>query len=145
MLRDRGVNMNSVKAVVAAFNQEKALVGAFSVITNLRMELFEELRANTAPPPRTLGPFFVFYINDNWNTALSLVTWTKMFFQLDSAIMFFKSSCKNERSGKKGAQWHWPRQQDRGHVQKPRVQCPMSTLDIINHYSQLIYDAAKDT
>ena len=38
-----------MKAVVAAFNQEKALVGAFSVI---RMELFEALlykqRSNTA-------------------------------------------------------------------------------------------------
>ena len=34
-----------MKAVVAAFNQEKALVGAFSVITNLRMELFEALEA----------------------------------------------------------------------------------------------------
>ena len=32
-----------MKAVVAAFNQEKARVGAFSVITNLRMELFEAL------------------------------------------------------------------------------------------------------
>ena len=32
-----------MKAVVAAFNQEKALVGAFSVITNHRMELFEAL------------------------------------------------------------------------------------------------------
>ena len=36
-----------MKALVAAFNQEKALVGAlvgaFSVITNLRMELFEAL------------------------------------------------------------------------------------------------------
>ena len=32
-----------MKAVVAAFNQEKALVGASSVITNLRMELFEAL------------------------------------------------------------------------------------------------------
>ena len=32
-----------MKAVVAAFDQEKALVGAFSVITNLRMELFEAL------------------------------------------------------------------------------------------------------
>ena len=32
-----------MKAVVAAFNQEKALVGALSVITNLRMELFEAL------------------------------------------------------------------------------------------------------
>ena len=33
----------NVKAVVVAFNQDKALVGAFSVITNLRMELFEAL------------------------------------------------------------------------------------------------------
>ena len=32
-----------MKAVVAAFNQEKALVGAFSLITNLRMELFQAL------------------------------------------------------------------------------------------------------
>ena len=32
-----------MKAVVAAFNQEKALVGAFSVITNFRMELFQAL------------------------------------------------------------------------------------------------------
>ena len=32
-----------MKAVVTAFNQEKALVGAFSVITNLRMKLFEAL------------------------------------------------------------------------------------------------------
>ena len=32
-----------MKAVIAAFNQEKALVGAFSVITNLRMELCEAL------------------------------------------------------------------------------------------------------
>ena len=32
-----------MRELVAAFNQEKALVGAFSVITNLRMELFEAL------------------------------------------------------------------------------------------------------
>ena len=32
----------NVKAVVAAFDQEKALVGAFSVITNFRMDLLEE-------------------------------------------------------------------------------------------------------
>ena len=40
-----------MKAVVAAFNQEKALVGAFSVITTLRMELFQALagRADTRP------------------------------------------------------------------------------------------------
>ena len=38
-----------MKAVVAAFNQEKALVGAFSVITNLRMQLFEALSSSPAP------------------------------------------------------------------------------------------------
>ena len=32
-----------MKAVIAAFNQEKALVGVFSVIRNLRMDLFEAL------------------------------------------------------------------------------------------------------
>ena len=35
-----------LNAVVAAFNQEKALVGAFSVLTNLRMELFQALVYN---------------------------------------------------------------------------------------------------
>ena len=40
-----------MKAVVAAFNQEKALVGAFSVITNLWMELFEALLPGLQPPP----------------------------------------------------------------------------------------------
>ena len=39
----RGPNVLNVKEVVAAFNQEKALVGAFSVITNLRMDFFEAL------------------------------------------------------------------------------------------------------
>ena len=39
-----------MKAVVAAFNQEKALVGAFSVITNLRMELFEAIVLGQAGP-----------------------------------------------------------------------------------------------
>ena len=38
----------NVKAVVAAFNQEKALVGAFYMITNLRMDFFEAL-AMTGP------------------------------------------------------------------------------------------------
>ena len=38
-----------MKAVVAAFNQEKALVGAFSVITNLWMELFEALADSDNP------------------------------------------------------------------------------------------------
>ena len=32
-----------MKVVVAAFNQEKALVGTFSMITSLRMDLFEAL------------------------------------------------------------------------------------------------------
>ena len=44
-----------MKAVVATFNQEKALLGAFSVITNLRMKLFEALvRTVSASNPRPL-------------------------------------------------------------------------------------------
>ena len=38
-----------MKVVVAAFNQEMALIGAFSVITNLRMELFEALIGTYLP------------------------------------------------------------------------------------------------
>ena len=38
--------------VVATFNQENALGGAFSVITNLRMELFQALVTTDAPVPR---------------------------------------------------------------------------------------------
>ena len=44
-----------MKAVVAAFNQEKVLVGAFSVITNLRMELFEALLYTVSTYPGTAG------------------------------------------------------------------------------------------
>ena len=40
--------------VVATFNQEKALVGAFSVITNLRMDLFETQVGNWANHTRQL-------------------------------------------------------------------------------------------
>ena len=39
-----------MKEVVAAFNQEKALVGAFYVITNLRMELFQALLTMSPEP-----------------------------------------------------------------------------------------------
>ena len=41
-----------MKAVVAAFNQEKTLVGAFSVITNLRMQLFEAIVEDEAEMAR---------------------------------------------------------------------------------------------
>ena len=45
-----------MKAVVTAFNQEKALVGAFSVITNLRMQLFEALVAGRQRDPGPRPP-----------------------------------------------------------------------------------------
>ena len=55
-----------MKAIVAAFNQEKALVGAFSVITNLRMELFEALAWSRHWPGRSRG-----YSADRWH----LIQW----------------------------------------------------------------------
>ena len=60
-----------MKAVVAAFNQEKALVWAFSVITNFRMEIFgalidtvvNTLYYDTAPslidPQQTAATFYI--------------------------------------------------------------------------------------
>ena len=50
-----------MKAVVAAFNQEKALVGAFSVITNLRMELFQALVQSAAVRSWSQSQVAVFY------------------------------------------------------------------------------------
>ena len=44
-----------MKAVVAAFTQEKALVGAFSVITNLLMDLFEVLTWSSSSSGHQLG------------------------------------------------------------------------------------------
>ena len=59
-----------MKAVVATFSQEKALVGAFSVITNLRMELFQALHGTrgsaaqrgAAPAWRPPGPAAAFMV-----------------------------------------------------------------------------------
>ena len=45
-----------MKAVVAAVNQENALVGAFSVITNLRMDLFEALGGCRGRRPPLTAP-----------------------------------------------------------------------------------------
>ena len=48
-----------MKAVVAAFNQEKALVGAFSVITNLRIEFGRNFLKHSTR--RTLYPYLHIY------------------------------------------------------------------------------------
>ena len=53
-----------MKAVVAAFNQEKALVGAFSVITNLQMELFEALVFNQRCLDNVFHPHYL--ISPGW-------------------------------------------------------------------------------
>ena len=45
-----------MKVLVGAVNQEKALVGAFSVITNLRMELFEALHSMCGGNARRHAP-----------------------------------------------------------------------------------------
>ena len=60
-----------MKAVVAAFNQEKALLGAFSVITNLRMELFEALHDNLV-----IFVFVFFYLQCIHLCALAAISCT---------------------------------------------------------------------
>ena len=69
-----------MKAVVAAFNQEKALVGAFSVITNLRMELFEALEGRgggvkISPRPPAEALVFVPVVKTNKRTLIVIVSW----------------------------------------------------------------------
>ena len=51
-----------MKAVVAAFNQEKALVGAFSVITNLQMELFQTLLSTGLRTEEEIGVFLLTHV-----------------------------------------------------------------------------------
>ena len=69
-----------MKAVVAAFNQEKALVGAFSVIMNLRMELFvalvQTISLQTAGTARQLGTGEK---QDNWSLVLSMQVLSSIF------------------------------------------------------------------
>ena len=66
-----------VKAVVAAFNQEKALVGAFSVITNLRMELFEAL----VDYPGTLETGTTFHLTYSTHNLILVNTQSMYFVQ----------------------------------------------------------------
>ena len=86
-----------MKAVVAAFNQEKALVGAFSVITNLRMDFFEALMR--------IGSYHAAMIND-WRLARQLfskeefsgrivnytTSWAKSFTEDNKGIVFANGS-----------------------------------------------------
>ena len=71
-----------MKAVVAAFNQEKALVGAFSVITNLRMELFQALLRRSivmragCQPARNMFPVKGVPLCQNWS---QLTTYSEEF------------------------------------------------------------------
>ena len=64
-----------MKAVVAAFNQEKALVEAFSLITNLRMDLFEALdpTATKLIPVPTFewnGFIVIYHLSENHSVIL---------------------------------------------------------------------------
>ena len=54
-----------MKVVVTAFKQEKALVGSFSVMTNLRMDLFE---AHINIPSATVTREELLVTSKLWNT-----------------------------------------------------------------------------
>ena len=78
-----------MKAVVAAFNQEKALVGAFSVITNLRLQLFEALVETVEIILLVLA------------SHLSCVGWTKMSCPCEAA----ERMCRHEAAFWKCTAW----------------------------------------
>ena len=72
-----------MKALVAAFNQEKALVGAFSVITNLRMELFEALvHSDTQDTNTTMDLIIIFTSSAIYIFAMMTINATKNVFLL---------------------------------------------------------------
>ena len=64
-----------MKAVVAAFNQEKVLVGAFFVITNLRMDLSEALLHNSAWDEQKTRTYHPPFIEANGSEVNSLLCW----------------------------------------------------------------------
>ena len=72
-----------MKAVVAAFNQEKALLGAFSVITNLQMELFEALvHSDTQDTNTTMDLIIIFTSSAIYIFAMMTINATKNVFLL---------------------------------------------------------------
>ena len=78
-----------MKAVVAAFNQEKALVGAFSVITNLRMELFQALTSSRTATTAVVTPRQMSRLGEKLPIAARIMNW-----RLEAEIV--KNTC------------HWP-------------------------------------
>ena len=68
-----------MKAVVAAFNQEKALVWAFPVITNLRMDLFEALLSTIQTANKLFDLQFLIR-----RTALTIIVFLKYLLDLIS-------------------------------------------------------------
>ena len=76
-----------MKAVVAAFNQEKALVGAFSVITNLRMELLEALD--------NIHPLFCVWCDPihHWHTDIATIATTLGEKQLLPTFFLHSNHC----------------------------------------------------
>ena len=72
-----------MKEVVAAFNQEKALLGAFSVITNLQMELFEALvHSDTQDTNTTMDLIIIFTSSAIYIFAMMTINATKNVFLL---------------------------------------------------------------
>ena len=75
-----------MKAVVAAFNKKKALVGAFSVITNLRMELFQALHP-TAESARLLSFLITLLQQINFSDDEAYVENTLNFTNSSSTVL----------------------------------------------------------
>ena len=74
-----------MKAVVAAFNQEKALVGAFSVITNLRWNFLRHYPAQVCVVAGHLDPLVVADLVAGALAELGLVNTLPRLIQLSFA------------------------------------------------------------
>ena len=84
-----------MKAVVAAFNQEKALVRAFSVITNLRMELFQALACSLLVAGPGLGVVDVLAARVFAPTVDSLRTQNRNLLDISKISRSYGKECKD--------------------------------------------------
>ena len=90
-----------MKAVVATFNQEKALVGAFSVLTNLRMELFQALLVHSLLVtsrsfPRTSQDDSLWRTPPGSDSGLSLwASFAFLHWKISQILLFLELSTEN--------------------------------------------------
>ena len=117
-----------MKAVVVAFNQEKALVEAFSVITTLRMDLFEGLV--WARWLRTTAIYI--------STPLYLYIYSAISRYLLRDVTRYCNYLSNTLDSAAGMRADEPRPRTTHALPSAQAQCPATTLRPAYFYKQTV-------